>query len=48
MKIYIQFNRNYINKLDFINAFKPACIAALNALNIYNKFVAAGLMPYNL
>ena len=43
----MQLGRNHIDKLDFIKAFKSARIAALNALNIYNKFAVIGLIPHN-
>ena len=44
----MQFDRNHINKLDFIEAFKPARMAALNASNIRNGFAVTGLILYNL
>ena len=44
----MQFNRNHIDKLDFIEAFKSARIIVLNALNIRNEFAATGLISYNL
>ena len=43
----MQLGRNYIDKLDFLEAFKPACAAALNLLNIYSGFATAGLVPFN-
>ena len=43
----MQFSRNYIDKLDFIEAFKPARMAALNASNIRSGFAATGLISYN-
>ena len=43
----MQFGRNYINKLDFIEAFKPTRVTVFNALNIRNGFTINGLIPYN-
>ena len=47
VEIYIQLGRNHIDKLNFLEAFKPARAAALNLLNIYSGFAAAGLVPFN-
>ena len=44
----IQLGRDYIDKLDFLEAFKPARAASLTLSNIRNGFAAAGLVPYNL
>ena len=43
----MQFNRNYIDKLDFIEAFKPARMTVLNVSNIRSGFAATGLIPHN-
>ena len=43
----MQLGRNYIDKLDFLEAFKPACAVALSSLNIHSGFTAAGLVLYN-
>ena len=43
----MQLGRNHIDKLDFIEAFKPARMAALNASNIRSGFAATGLIPHN-
>ena len=43
----MQLGRNYIDKLDFLEAFKPARAAALNLSNIYSGFAAARLVPFN-
>ena len=47
VETYIQLGRNHIDKLDFIKAFKPAHMAALNASNIRSEFAVTGLIPYN-
>lgn len=39
--------RNHIDKLDFLEAFKPARAAALSSSNIRSGFTAAGLVPYS-
>ena len=43
----MQLGRNHIDKLDFLEAFKPARAAALNLSNICSGFAAAGLVPFN-
>ena len=43
----IQLGRNHIDKLDFLEAFKPTRTAALSSSNICGGFAAAGLVPYN-
>ena len=43
----MQLGRNYIDKLDFIDAFKPTRMAVLNALNIHSGFITAGLISCN-
>ncbi len=43
----MQLGRNYIDKLDFLETFKPARAAALSSLNIYSGFTIAGLVLYN-
>jgi len=47
VKICMQLEHNYINKLDFLKAFKPASTAALSSLNIHSKFAAAELVSYD-
>jgi hypothetical protein len=47
VEYYIQLGRNYINKLDFLETFKPARAAALSSLNIYSGFTTARLVLYN-
>ena len=47
VEICMQLGRNHIDKLDFLEAFKPARAAALNLSNIYSGFAAAGLVPFN-
>lgn len=34
----MQLQCNYIDKLNFLETFKPACVAALSSSNIYNGF----------
>ena len=43
----MQLKRNYIDKLDFLKAFKPAQAAALYLSNIRSGFAAARLVPHN-
>ena len=43
----MQFGRNHIDKFDFIEAFKPARITALNASNIRSEFAVTGLISHN-
>jgi len=43
----MQLECNYIDKLDFLKAFKPACAAALSSLNICSEFAAAELVLHN-
>ena len=43
----MQLGRNHIDKLDFLEAFKPARAAALNLSNICSGFAAAGLVPFD-
>ena len=43
----MQLGRNHIDKLDFLETFKPARAAALNSLTIRSGFAAAGLVPHN-
>lgn len=43
----MRLGRNHIDKLDFLEAFKPARAAALSSLNIRSGFTAAGLVPHN-
>jgi hypothetical protein len=38
---------NYIDKLDFLEAYPSARIEAFKSETIKNSFAAAGLMPYN-
>ena len=47
VEICMQLGRNHIDKLDFLEAFKPARAAALSSLNIHSGFAAAGLVPHN-
>lgn len=47
IEICMQLGRNHIDKLDFIEAFKPARLSALNTSNIRSGFAATGLIPYN-
>ena len=47
VEICMELGRNHIDKLDFLEAFKPARAAALNSSNINSGFAAAGLVPYN-
>ena len=47
MEICTQLRRNHIDKVDFLEAFKPARAAALNLLNICSVFAAAELVPFN-
>ena len=44
---YMRLRRNHIDKLDFLEAFKPARVVALSSLNIRSGFTAAGLVLYN-
>ena len=44
--ICMQLGRNHIDKLDFLEAFKPARVAALSSSNICSGFAAAGLVPH--
>ena len=44
---YIRLRRNYINKLDFLEAFKPTRVVALSSLNIRSGFTIARLVLYN-
>ena len=48
MEIYMQFDRNHIDKLDFIEAYKPVHSAAFSTSNIYNEFAVIGLILYDL
>ena len=43
----MQLKRNYIDKLDFLKAFKPARAATLYLSNIRSEFAAAKLVLYN-
>ncbi len=43
----MRLRRNYIDKLDFLEAFKPARAVALSLLNIRSGFTIAGLVPHN-
>ena len=43
----MRLGRNYIDKLDFLEAFKPARAATLTSSNIRSGFAAAGLVLYN-
>ncbi len=43
----MQLGRNYIDKLDFLETFKPARAAALSSLNICSGFTTARLVLYN-
>ncbi|SLM33856.1 transposase tan1-aspergillus niger [Lasallia pustulata] len=47
VEICMQLGRNHIDKLDFLEAFKPARAAALSSSNICSGFAAAGLVPHN-
>ena len=47
VETYMQLGRNHIDKLDFIEAFKPTRMAALNASNIRSGFAVTGLIPHN-
>ena len=47
VEICMQLGRNHIDKLDFLEAFKPARAAALSSSIIRSGFAAAGLVPYN-
>ncbi|SLM33415.1 conserved hypothetical protein [Lasallia pustulata] len=47
VEICMQLGRNHIDKLNFLEAFKPARAAALSSLNICSGFAAAGLVPHN-
>ena len=47
IEICIQLGRNHIDKLDFLEAFKPARATALDSSNIHSGFAAAGLLLYN-
>jgi len=47
MENCMRFKRNYIDKLDFLEAFKFARVAALSLLNIRSESTAAELMPHN-
>ena len=38
---------NYIDKLDFLEAYPSARIKAFKSETIKNSFATAGLMPYN-
>ena len=38
---------NYIDKLDFLEAYLSARIKAFKSETIKNSFAAAGLVPYN-
>lgn len=46
--ILLQLRRNHIDKLDFLEAFKPVRVEVLSSSNICSGFAEAGLMPYNL
>lgn len=48
VEICMQLGRNHIDKLDFLEAFKPARAVAPSSSNIRNGFAAAGLVPYDL
>ncbi len=43
----MQLERNHIDKLDFLKAFKPARAAALSSSNICSGFAAAGLVSHD-
>ena len=47
IEICMQLGRNHIDKLDCLEAFKPARAAALSSSNIRSGFAAAGLVPHN-
>ena len=47
VEICMQLEHNHIDKLDFLETFKPARAAALSASNIHSGFAAAGLVPHN-
>ena len=47
METCIQLSRNYIDKLDFLEAFKPTRVTALSSLNIRSGFAVAELVPHN-
>jgi len=47
VKICMQLEHNYIDKLDFLKAFKSVCAAALSSSNIYSRFAAAELVSYD-
>ncbi len=43
----MQLRRNYIDKLNFLETFKPARVVALSLLNIRSGFTIARLVLYN-
>jgi len=47
VKICMQLEHNYINKLDFLKAFEPVCAAALSSSNICSRFAAAELVSHD-
>lgn len=47
VEICMQLGRKHIDKLDFLEAFKPARTAAFSSLTIRNGFAAAGLVPHD-
>ena len=44
---YMQLERNYIDKFDFLEAFKPTRAATLILSNIRSGFAAVGLVPHD-
>jgi hypothetical protein len=44
---WMRYGFNYINKLDFLEAYPIARAEAFKAQNIQNGFMATGIHPYN-